>query len=96
MTWISPAAVDLLLTQDGPRISIKAPGPGIAKPECWQQMNGGRLGPRLTTSRRIKMSSGFSLGVLHKDIEVAILGKRAGIQHLILIIGFAAPLVFGN
>src|SRR5665811_885037 len=73
---------------------IPPPRPGVAKPEGRQQMK--RRGVRSPVcgadSNQDVLRARFS--VLHRDVEVAILGEDTGIEQLIFIVLTTAALVF--
>src|SRR5579883_1041940 len=62
--------------------AIASPGPGITKPERGQDMQGSGLRPAIDNVEANQDIGGGSFGILHKDIEVAIVGKDAGIEQL--------------
>ena len=72
------------------------PSPGIAKPKRGQQMQGRCFGPAIRCRNANANIFDVGLGVLNKDIEVAVLLEDPGIQQLVFGIKLAAPAALGD
>ena len=70
------------------------PTPGVAKPSLWQQDQRCCLGSAIVDSDAHEHVVRVGLGVLHKNVEVMVIGEDAGIDQLELGIVQSAPLVF--
>ena len=72
----------------GPRAAV--PGPGIAEPDGRQHVDFGRFGAAVGHSNAHQDVVGGGLGVLHDDVEVAVLGEDAGVDQFELGLAAAA------
>src|ERR1700684_4692691 len=64
--------------------TLLRPRPGIAEPECRQQMQGGWFRPAIDRVDSDAHVLGSGLGVFDEDVKVAVLVKNAGVEQFIL------------
>src|SRR5438874_6215848 len=69
------------------------PAPGIAKPQCWDQVQFGILWSAIKGFHANANIFGTGLGILNEDVEVAVIVEDAGIQQLIFHSAAVAPAV---
>src|SRR2546423_5335072 len=69
------------------------PAPGIAKPQCWDQVQFGILWSAIKGFHANANIFGTGLGILNEDVEVAVIVEDAGIQQLILHSAAVTPAV---
>src|SRR5262249_42106133 len=66
-------------------------GPIVAEPQGREEVERGRLGAAVVSTDADEDVLRRRLGVLHEDVEVAVLVEHAGVEQLVLKFGPAAP-----
>ncbi len=88
-----PALVHVSHAQDGLRGRFRSPGPSVPEPELGEEVEGGGLRAAVVRDNPDDDVLGRGLGVLHEDVEVAVVIEDPGVKELELRAAAAAPLV---
>ena len=73
-----------------------APGPGVAEPQCWQDLQGRQCRAMIDNANSNQNVIGAFLGVFNKHVEVTIAFENPGIHQFQLRKTAAAVLIFLN
>src|SRR2546430_3744047 len=73
---------------------ILAPGPGVAKPKRWKQVQGSRFGATIVGRDANENILVVGFGVFDENVEVAIFAEDAGVEQFEFRFRAAAALIF--